>query len=306
MGRKNVMKHLYRLIMLIFATIVLSGCEPQQTKEEVQQACIDDYVEKNLPELTYDVKDKYDTTEETYQEIINLYVWKYNRELKILVIFNSYTGSDEEEEALEIECEKYRGILQTNFTDALIHILDTSNEEIHEKFNEIKEAIIHEGFNHIVEIEDERKQQNYQQMFLKCSTKFMREMYYTLYPEEMLQGALENIDQLEEEEMERTKIFLQEIGEEEILAKLDQSDELNGNAGGIDLGDPEESDDDDHEEEKEVEKEESEEEKKELPYDPYDVYDYWDPEDFYYDWEDDFDGYEDAEDYWYDAWDEIE
>jgi len=41
-------------------------------------------------------------------------------------------------------------------------------------------------------------------------------------------------------------------------------------------------------------------------YDDYDVYDYDDPEDFYYDWEEDFDGYEDAEDYWYDAWDEIE
>jgi hypothetical protein len=34
--------------------------------------------------------------------------------------------------------------------------------------------------------------------------------------------------------------------------------------------------------------------------DPYDVYDYDDPEDFYYDNEDDFDGYEDAEDYFYD------
>ena len=35
--------------------------------------------------------------------------------------------------------------------------------------------------------------------------------------------------------------------------------------------------------------------------DPYDVYDYDDPEDFYYDWMDDFDGYEDAEDYWEEA-----
>ena len=40
--------------------------------------------------------------------------------------------------------------------------------------------------------------------------------------------------------------------------------------------------------------------------DPYDVYDYNDPEDFYYDWEEDFDGYEDAEEYWEDAWDEVE
>ena len=38
--------------------------------------------------------------------------------------------------------------------------------------------------------------------------------------------------------------------------------------------------------------------------DLYDVYDYDDPEDFYYDNEDDFDGYEDAEDYWEDAWNE--
>ena len=38
--------------------------------------------------------------------------------------------------------------------------------------------------------------------------------------------------------------------------------------------------------------------------DLYDVYDYDDPEDFYYDNEDEFDGYEDAEDYWEDAWNE--
>ena len=37
--------------------------------------------------------------------------------------------------------------------------------------------------------------------------------------------------------------------------------------------------------------------------DPYDVYEYDDPEDFYYDWMDDFDGYEDAEDYWEEAQD---
>ena len=36
--------------------------------------------------------------------------------------------------------------------------------------------------------------------------------------------------------------------------------------------------------------------------DPYDVYDYTDPEDFYFDWEDDFEDFEDAEDYWDDAW----
>ena len=36
--------------------------------------------------------------------------------------------------------------------------------------------------------------------------------------------------------------------------------------------------------------------------DPYDVYSYSDPEDFYFDWEEDFDGYEDAEEYWEDAW----
>ncbi len=36
------------------------------------------------------------------------------------------------------------------------------------------------------------------------------------------------------------------------------------------------------------------------PSDPYNVYDYDDPDDFYYDNYDDFDGYEDAEDYWYD------
>lgn len=36
--------------------------------------------------------------------------------------------------------------------------------------------------------------------------------------------------------------------------------------------------------------------------DPYDVYEYDDPEDFYYDWMEDFWDYEDAEDYWEDAW----
>ena len=35
--------------------------------------------------------------------------------------------------------------------------------------------------------------------------------------------------------------------------------------------------------------------------DPYDVYSYDDPEDFYFDWEEDFDGYEDAEEYWEDS-----
>ena len=37
--------------------------------------------------------------------------------------------------------------------------------------------------------------------------------------------------------------------------------------------------------------------------DPYDVYDYDDPDDFYFDWEEDFEDYEDAEDYWESAWD---
>lgn len=36
--------------------------------------------------------------------------------------------------------------------------------------------------------------------------------------------------------------------------------------------------------------------------DPYHVYDYDDPEEFYYDYYDDFDEYEDAETYWYNAW----
>ena len=35
--------------------------------------------------------------------------------------------------------------------------------------------------------------------------------------------------------------------------------------------------------------------------DPYNVYDYDDPEEFYFDWPEDFDGYEDAEQYWDDA-----
>ena len=323
------MKHLFRLFMLIFATIVLSGCEPQYTKEELQQMCIDDYVEKNLPELTYDVKDKYKTVEETYQEIINLYMWKYDCDLEVFDIFNSYMVRDDDitwdyvkntdlewndvEKAFDIEYEKYKEILQTNFTDALIYILDVSNEDIHEKFNEIEDAIINEGFNHIEGIEYERRHKDYQEMFWKCSTEFMREMYYVLYPEEMLQGALENIyHPVDEEAVERTKVFLQEIGEyetyakdvEDALAKFYKSNKFNGNASGPDFGIPEESDDDDYEV-KPSKKEPKEEEKKEFPYDPYDVYDYWDPEDFYYDWEDDFDGYEDAEDYWYDAWDAI-
>lgn len=37
--------------------------------------------------------------------------------------------------------------------------------------------------------------------------------------------------------------------------------------------------------------------------DPYDVYSYTDPDDFSYDYEDEFGSYEDAEDYYYDAWD---
>ena len=36
--------------------------------------------------------------------------------------------------------------------------------------------------------------------------------------------------------------------------------------------------------------------------DPYDVYDHIDPEDFCFEWEDDFEDFEDAEDYWDNAW----
>lgn len=77
-----------------------------------------------------------------------------------------------------------------------------------------------------------------------------------------------------------------------------------GSGGGLGLGRDSETTSDKNTSSKKEEP--KKEEKKELPYDPYDVYDYWDPEDFYYDWEDDFDGYEDAEDYWYEAWEEIE
>lgn len=50
----------------------------------------------------------------------------------------------------------------------------------------------------------------------------------------------------------------------------------------------------------------ADEEEPEYPDDPYDVYEYSDPEDFYYDNSEDFDGYDDAETYYDDAWREVE
>ena len=39
-------------------------------------------------------------------------------------------------------------------------------------------------------------------------------------------------------------------------------------------------------------------------FDPYDVYEYDDPENYNYDWEDEFEDYDEAEEYWESAWDE--
>ena len=86
--------------------------------------------------------------------------------------------------------------------------------------------------------------------------------------------------------------------------KGDNPEAFNGNQAGPDLGYS--GDEEACSSNKNPSSNKSNKDKNEKPYDPYDVYDYDDPEDFYYDWEDDFDGYEDAEDYWYDEWDEID
>ena len=300
------MKKIIQLIILIQCIVFLTGCnkrseaEELQEKMELQEMCITDYSERNSLDLNFSVKEKYETTEETYMEIIRLYLWKNRMEREITTTFTPFIYQNDQKTREYVETEnldwddledgfddekgKCEEILFSNFIDSIIKILEASNDEIYEKYDVIEDAILNDGFNHIVRIEAYRAEEKYQDMFNECTTELLREMYYTLYPEEMIKGALENIFNSEDENAIGTSIaFLKEINEYDTYAA-------------------------DIEEHYEVKpsKKEPEKPKKEKPYDPYDVYEYSHPDDFYYDWYDDFFDYEDAEDYWNEAWEKWE
>ena len=46
------MKRCISIVILLFAIMILSGCEPQYTEEELYQMCVDTYMEENAPDLT--------------------------------------------------------------------------------------------------------------------------------------------------------------------------------------------------------------------------------------------------------------
>lgn len=332
------MKKIIQLIILIQCIVFLTGCnkrseaEELQEKMELQEMCITDYSERNSLDLNFSVKEKYETTEETYMEIIRLYLWKNRMEREIATTFTTFIYQNDQktreyvetenldwddlEDGFDDEEEKCEEILFSSFIDSIIKILEASNDEIYEKYDVIEDAILNDGFNHIVRIEAYRAEEKYQDMFNECTTELLREMYYTLYPEEMIKGALENIFNSEDEKTIGTSIaFLKEINEydtyaadiEQVMKELNETEKVHGFQGGPDLSLPDENDNDENDDyEVKPSKKEPEKPKKEKPYDPYDVYEYSHPDDFYYDWYDDFFDYEDAEDYWNEAWEKWE
>lgn len=373
------MKRCISIVILLFAIMILSGCEPQYTEEELYQMCVDTYMEENAPDLTFEVKEHYETVEDTYQELIRLAVWSEEKGYELDHIFyrDNYQWDKavneivkprnlswyDLEEWFHEEKFSYKKLLKNNTKKYLTQILKVSCDEIQNNESEIYSVLSEGGLNYLARAEEERIKKDYKWMFIIiCNMDIPQDIFYRLYPDEMYQGAMDCIyHPITKDSIQKAKDFLTAIGEYEKYADdieeafvlvheaercdygscqfkgdreakyydgefcashayyLDNGGRLekkirpskNGwSSGGLGLGidsdDMDENESSSSNKNSSAEKEEKDEKEKELPYDPYDVYDYWDPEDFYYDWEEDFDGYEDAEDYWYDAWDKVE
>lgn len=304
------------IVVLAISILLLSGCGEQYTEAELYQMCIDIFMEENVPEISYEIKEKYATVEETYQEILQLSLWteELNHEIYDIFSDDNYRDNDsirnivssknlkwyELEEMFDKLESGYRKDFYNKANGYLSKIIEVSCKEIQDRKQELCTELDDVGLNYIARAEKERVDGEYRWMFVICSNEAIpKEIMYTLFPEELYQGAVECIqDPITEYNLDKVKIFMTELGEynkyeddiKKAYVRLENSkkEEESGNK------------------KPSSNKPTSTKNKKDTPNDPYDVYDYSDPEDFYYDWEEDFDGYEDAEDYWYDAWDEVE
>ena len=307
-SKKYIMKKYFSAFIVGLAMLFLSGCGEQYTEEELYQMCIDNYMERNPLDLSYQVEEKYETVEETYLAIIQLAKWDEEKDYGAddLFAYDNYRYDNtiiqivkkgnlkwyELEKRFEEEEHNYLISLEKNRNTYFLQILNRSCVEIQENKEEIYSKFMSDGFMYTANAEIDRIDGDYKWMFITSSNiEFVRTMFYTLYPEEMYQGALECIyHPIAKDSVNRAKEFLTDIGDYEKYAadiaavkeKLDKAEKSEyGNS----------------------QKKNTTKTNKGKTSDPYDVYDYYDPEDFYYDWEEDFDGYEDAEDYWNDAWD---
>lgn len=250
------MKKHFGVFIMALVMASLSGCEEQYTEEELHQMCVDTYMEGNIPDLSFEVKDSYETIEDTYLEIVRLAIWAEEKRYEIDDIFyeDNYRFDDavneivswrnlswfDVEDRFKEEKYKYKKMLQCNRDEYLVQILNVSCEELQNNREEICVELDESGLDYISRAEKERIGKDYKWMFITiCNEKIPQEVFHKLYPKEMYQGAMECIyHPITKDSLKKTKEYLILIGDyEKYAANIEKGNILVHEAERCDYGD---------------------------------------------------------------------
>ena len=338
MRKEKNYRYLPFIAITVLTMLLVSGCGEQEDLFE-------EYKKLHTPDYTYSLADQYETKEELYKAIIDVSIWGEEKEKEIQKAFLLQGDNDDldcyidEETELDIymkskrmsSMDKYRfeDIKQELYKECrqetvshYAEIIQLTNEEVF-TFEEKEYQALSTRLFALAFAEMERQEKDYARMFDYFIYDLEYDIFYTLYPEEMLEGAILSIDcAYKDYDLNCVADFLRKIGKyEEYQSQIESAKNeiyertrcdyndctsleqtsvdgkagrycyyhaacLSGKSGG------------NHNSYSST-KSNSYEQKE----DPYHVYDYSDAEDFYDDNYDDFWDYEEAEDYFDDAWD---
>ncbi|MDD6441944.1 MAG: hypothetical protein PUG71_07545 [bacterium] len=341
--KKGKMYNCWKIIVItVMVMLFISGCS-----NPVDSDPFEEYKEMHTPDYTYLLEERYETKEKLYKEIVDLSVWGMEKENAIRKAFErkgeldyseSYRIDKETELDDYIKRKSISNMDAYGFRDVQEELLKECTQEVVSHYKKILRRVSAEVISYeekaykdlatrlfaIARSEAGRRENDYEEMFYWLIYDLEYDIFYTLYPEELLEGAKMTIDRAyEKDDLLRVADFLKDIGKyEEYEAQIESAknaiDERNrcdyegctslaltsieGKAGKYcyyhadyltgKLGRSHKN------------YSSTQSNNHTVKDDPYDVYDYSDPEDFYYDNYDDFYDYEDAEDYYDEAWDE--
>lgn len=337
--KKEKIHRCFPFVVIIVLTMLLaSGCSELEDPYE-------EYKKMHTPDYTYPLADQYETKEELYKEIIDVSVWGEKKEKEIQKAFelqgemddSDYYIDEETELDIYMKSKKMSSMDKYQFKDIEKELIKECRQKTVSYYEEIIKLTNAKVFTFeekdyqklstrlfaIASVEMNRREKDYARMFDYLIYDLEYDVFYTLYPEELLEGAILSIDcAYDDYDLNCVADFLKSIGKyEEYQSQIESAkneiyestrcdyegctsreqtsvdgkpgrycyyhaDCLSGKIGGNN---------------KSYSSTKSNSNKQ---YDdPYNVYDYSDAEDFYDDNYDDFWDYEEAEDYFNDAWD---
>lgn len=222
------MKKILVCFLMVAMCIIMSACGAESKYKK--------YISEHTPTFDdYVVPTEFNSDKETYLAIIDLGVWaatKYDiisksygyKALSTYVHDNNLPGEyyekfEEVEDALLIK-------LQNQFALHLETILDNSSDELRNRKDTIVSYYDIANINAIESIEEYRKSTQYRDMFSlvvfdggSINENFNAELFYSIYPTEVLKGCQEYIEftknvykEYGNEQLAKAKSFLESVG----------------------------------------------------------------------------------------------